>query len=355
MKKILMIFIVVGICGSGISYGTEYSFIYKGLRPMGMGGAFVAVSNDANALFYNPAGLADISAVRGVIFPLELEISDNAYDIFTDAKDVDFDDERETADFLREYIGERTHIAINFVPNISMPQFAFALIGTSNINLEVRDRQYPKIIIDIISDVGAGVGYAHPLFENSLLLGGSLKYIYRNSLIEEYTVLDITSGDLGDKIEDDLQDGNGILLDLGAIYKLDKVGLSDAQVGISVNNLIGNDLGDARDIEDHVDIGFAISRKVWVTDSTFAIDYFDLFSQVGEDNDMAKRIRLGAEFRFPKVLSIRVGLYQGYFTSGLTLDGKYVSLDLLTYSEEIGAYAGQRSDRRYTMRFAIGF
>jgi hypothetical protein len=355
MKKILLIFIVVGICGSGISYGDEYSFIYKGLRPMGMGGAFVAVSNDANALFYNPAGLADITEVRGVIFPLELEISDNAIDIYSDAKDVDFDDEKQTADFLREYIGERSHVSLNFVPNFSMPQFAFALIGTSNINLEVRDRQYPKIITDIISDVGAGVGYAHPLFENSLLLGGSLKYIYRNSLIKEYTVLDITSDDLGDKINDDLKDGNGVLLDLGAIYKLDRIGLSDAQVGVSANNLIGNDLGDARDVDEHLDIGFAITRKLWITDSTFAIDYFDLFSQVGNDNDMAKRIRLGAEFRFPKVLSIRVGLYQGYFTSGLTVDGRFVSLDLLTYAEEIGSYAGQRSDRRYAMRLAIGF
>jgi hypothetical protein len=70
---------------------------------------------------------------------------------------------------------------------------------------------------------------------------------------------------------------------------------------------------------------------------------------------MAKRIRLGTEFRFPEVLSVRVGLYQGYFTSGLTLDGRIVSLDLLTYAEEIGAYSGQRSDRRYAMRFAIGF
>ena len=322
---------------------------------MGMGGAFTAVSNDANALFYNPAGLADIREMRAVILPLELEVSDNAYDIFSDAKDVDFDDEKETADFLREYIGERSHFAFNLFPHISMPRFAFALIGTSNINLEVRDRQYPKIITDIISDVGIGAGYAHPLLENSLLVGGSLKYIYRNSLIEEYTVLDITSDDLEDKIEDDLKDDSGVLLDLGAIYKLDGMGLADAQIGISASNLIGNDMGDARDIEDHIDIGFAITRKLWVTDATFAIDYFDLFSQVDDDNDMAKRLRMGAEFRFPKILSIRAGLYQGYFTGGLTLDGKFVNLDLLTYAEEIGAYAGQRADRRYALRFAVGF
>ena len=34
-----------------------------------MGGAFVAVSDDANALFYNPAGLARIEKIRASLFP----------------------------------------------------------------------------------------------------------------------------------------------------------------------------------------------------------------------------------------------------------------------------------------------
>ena len=33
-----------------------------GARPLGMGGAFVAVSDDANAAIYNPAGLGYITA-----------------------------------------------------------------------------------------------------------------------------------------------------------------------------------------------------------------------------------------------------------------------------------------------------
>jgi hypothetical protein len=42
---------------------TERIFI-EGIRPMAMGGAFVAVANDENALFYNPAGLARINYWR---------------------------------------------------------------------------------------------------------------------------------------------------------------------------------------------------------------------------------------------------------------------------------------------------
>lgn len=355
MKKVIMVLMLAGICLSGVAYGGEYPFIYKGMRPMGMGGAFTAVSNDANALFYNPAGLADIQETRASILPLELEISDNAFDIYDDAKDVDFDDDQETGAYLRDNIGKRSHLGLNIFPNLSKPGFAFGLISASNINLEVKDRQYPKIAADIVSDVGAGVGYARPMLEKRLLLGSNFKYVYRNNLVEEYTVLDITGDDFEDTIEDDLRDGHGVLVDVGAIYKLDGDGLPGAQVGISLNNVISKNFGNAREFHDHVDIGFAITRPVWVTTATFAVDYYDLFSQVGKDNDLAKRLRLGAEFSFPRVLSVRGGIYQGYLTAGMTLDAKFVRLDLLTYAEEIGAYAGQRSDRRYAMRMTFGF
>ena len=354
MKKIWFVALFM-VLSSTLCSGAEYPYIYKGMRPMGMGGAFVAVSNDANALFYNPAGLADIHTIRASIFPLELELGENAYGIYRDAADVDFDNEIETAEFLRENIGERAHLALNLFPFYSMPRFAFGLIGTARMDLEVYDRQYPKVLTNVINDIGVGAGYAHPLFHDTLLVGASAKYINRQSLTEEYTVLDITSEDLDDLIDDDLVDGSGVLVDLGIIYKLDDLGMPGTKIGLSANNLIGGDLGDAKDVDDHIDIGFALEREFWITKTTLAFDYVDLFSQMGDDDDMAKRIRLGAEFRFPRILSLRVGLYQGYFTSGVTLDAKYARLDILTYAEEIGAYAGQRVDRRYSLRFILGF
>ena len=37
-----------------------------GIRPLGMGNAFVAVADDRNALHYNPAGLARIARNRAI-------------------------------------------------------------------------------------------------------------------------------------------------------------------------------------------------------------------------------------------------------------------------------------------------
>lgn len=353
MRKLLILalslFLVSSICNA-----YEYPYIYKGFRPMGMGGAFVAVSNDADALYYNPAGLADIEKTRASIFGLEIEAGKYTASLIKDALDTDFGSELESAEFLRDHMGERSHLGLAIVPNYSMPRFAFTVIGSGRMDMEVRDRQYPKLDVGAISDIGAGAGYAHPFLDNSLLVGASAKYIYRQSLIKEYTVADL-SDELADTIKDDLEKGSGILFDLGAIYKFGQFSFANPQVGISANNLIGSKLGSAADATQHVDIGMAASKDLGFTAATFAMDYVDIFNQFDQDDDITKRLRLGVESKFYEILFVRAGLYQGYLTAGLNLDAKAVRLDLMTYAEEVGAYSGQRVDRRYAGRFFFGF
>jgi hypothetical protein len=353
MKKIPFL-TVLFVFVSCLCLAAEYPSIYKGFRPMGMGGAFVAVSNDANALFYNPAGLADIDSIHASVFGLEIESSKNTTGLIKDALDTDFGNEAESAKFLRDHMGDSSHLGLAIAPNYSMPRFALTILGTGRMNLDVRDRQYPKLDVNVISDIGLGAGYAHPFLENSLLIGASAKYIHRQSLTQEYTVADL-SDKLSDRIKDDLKKGNGILVDLGVIYKLSKLEFANTRVGISANNLIGGGLGDAADATQHVDIGFAQDLDLKVTNATFAIDYVDIFKQFKQDSDIAKRLRLGVECKFLDIINVRAGLYQGYVTAGLNLEARIVRLDLLTYAEEIGAYAGQRVDRRYAGRFVFGF
>jgi hypothetical protein len=208
--------------------------------------------------------------------------------------------------------------------------------------------------VNAIGDYGAGAGYAHPFLDNTLLVGASAKLIHRESLTKEYTIADLNDK-LSDRIKDDLKKGNGLLVDLGVIYKLNKFEFANTRVGISANNLVGGGLGDAADATQHVDIGLAQDVDLKVTNATFAIDYVDIFDQFKQDKDLAKRLRLGAECKFLNTISVRAGLYQGYATAGLNLDARIVQLDLLTYAEEVGAYAGQKADRRYAGRLVFGF
>ena len=357
MKRHLFLLLIFFMMFSSTICARELPYIYKGIRPMGMGGAFVALSDDGNALFYNPAGLSDVtSAQSSSILTLELESNTKAYDMFQDAADIDFDNEAETGSFLRKYIGDTGHSALSVFPHHIRPNFAFGVIGTAKANLQPRDYQYPRLLIDVVEDAAVCVGYAQPVLDGSFLVGFSAKYLFRKSIYDEYTVSDITSDGFKDRVKDDFENGSGALLDIGVIYKIGSYQAADLpatiQIGMSANNLIGSNLGDAEDLDPHVDLGVStqIGEKL-----TVALDYVDLFGQMGDDDDSGKRIHLGLEYFMTDAIALRAGLNQGYPTFGFGFKTKKVQLDLLSYAEEIGAYAGQRDDRRYLLRMGFGF
>jgi hypothetical protein len=68
VKKILLCAVFLLATGwSGSAFAVQPQVTYRDSRVLGMGGAFVAVADDKNALFYNPAGFASIGLKRSSI------------------------------------------------------------------------------------------------------------------------------------------------------------------------------------------------------------------------------------------------------------------------------------------------
>jgi len=60
MLKLFKVIIFIYFIVLSVSAFGAFPDIGLGARPMGMGGAFVALADDANGLFWNPAGLSQI-------------------------------------------------------------------------------------------------------------------------------------------------------------------------------------------------------------------------------------------------------------------------------------------------------
>ena len=58
MSSVLILLLVATVSGEQYSNVASIFDLGMGARPLAMGGAFVGLANDGNALFYNPAGLA---------------------------------------------------------------------------------------------------------------------------------------------------------------------------------------------------------------------------------------------------------------------------------------------------------
>ena len=347
------------LCFQNVGLAKPYPRFFQGVRPMGMGGAFTAVADDENSLFYNPAGLSAISTLNvGILNPM-VDISENSIELVGDANDTDMDDTGEVADLLKQYAGENQHFRMSLFPHVG---FNVADIGVmigglaqANLDSEIRNPVWPEAHVDFAIDYGlvGGVGAKIPF--QDLRLGAALKIITRESLQEVYTATDIADDNFEDNFEDDLSTDTGIALDIGTIYTLPFIESIQTDIALAIQNLPTMEFGDDMDVKTQANAGIALKKSFLKFSLTGAIDYLDLTNNIGEDDDWTKRLHMGIEFKLPLVLSLRAGLNQGYGTLGATVDVWFIRFDFATYAEEVGAHSGQRSDRRYMGQFTIGW
>jgi hypothetical protein len=337
----------------------EYPSLYRGVRPLAMGGAFTAVADDENALFYNPAGLADISMLNLAVLNPLVEASDGSVDMYQDLQDTDFETVEEAEDFLRQHIGVQQHLraAVNPYIGFNIADYGVMIAGLGNgtIDAIANNSANPQLDVTVIGDYGLLGGVGGKLPFSGLRVGLAVKAINRQSLAEQYTAEDLVADDFEEMVEDDLHEGSGASADLGVIYALPFVPVVDMDVGLVVQNFPSMGMGDALDIDTQVNMGLAIKKKLAGFGLTGALDCMDLTRNIGEDDDWGKRLHVGAEVKFPLFLSLQAGLNQGYVTGGIGLDFKVVRLDLATYGEEIGDKAGDHVSRRYLAQITIGW
>ncbi|MDR2104544.1 MAG: hypothetical protein LBP51_02185 [Deferribacteraceae bacterium] len=354
----------------------EYPWTLRSVRALGMGNAFYAKSDDKYAPFYNPAGLSRITrSWRLDILPVTAEINKDFKELYEDAKNVDFDDNTEVADFLQEHIGDNAHMAFSFYPSYTRKNFTVGPFAASRANVLPRNPVLPEAGISAVADVGIAAGYAHTFFEESLALGLAARLQGRGSLNKSYTAADFVSGEAEDDLDNMTAEdysGTAFLFDIGAIYNFNSllnVNFSP-RVGFAVNN-IGVKTGFYGDVDitkrgssgnsplpAFATLSFGASPTVSFLRTDIILDIVDVTKNFEEDRDWGKRINIGAELNadLPVIrhLDFRVGFHQGYPTVGFGVNLYVVELNYAYYTEELGAYAGQNPDSRHILELTIG-
>ncbi len=353
MRRVLCWAVTGALLLAGAAGARELPRYYQGIRPLGMGGAFTAVADDENALFYNPAGLDRVERWRmGLVNPY-LEVGENGYAFYKDARGTDFDSTTEVTELLRDYIGEYLHGRAGVAPYFVMPNFGVAAVGQAVVNTEPHNVAYPEVDVDATVTLGGHVGVGWGFIEDALRVGATLKYVRQSHLRQTYDAEDIASDDFEDQIRDDLKDGSGFGFDLGAMYTAPV--LLEPTVAVVVQNVADLDMGDAGELAQQINLGMSFRHAFsWIT-VVGAADWVDVTNEIGLDSDPFKRLHFGLEGRLARILSGRVGLYQGYPTFGATVDFRLVRLDYATYAEEIGSSAGTDPDRRHAIQLTFGW
>jgi len=364
MKKTLLIILALS-CSSVFAIG-EYDYIYHGSRPMGMGGAFTAVSDDFNAFFYNPAGFNRIKPGEGKITAInpQMDINSAGMNVIGKLKNGI---PQNPIEALNPYLGQNVHIDLaSSIPNYAGHNFGIALLLPDVKNNTVLRRNVAvQAIENIVVDSGLMVGFSHGFLQDRLSIGADLKFLVRGAgattmdAVQLYTKKAISFKDIGGY-------GFGVDGDIGALYTFNKVWFFVPTVGLTINNIgatkfptrfdnsksVG-DLSDQFRLQRSLGIGskFELPNMWRFSKWIFAAD----IDNIGLNGSMFKKLHLGTEALLFNFFGLRGGVNQGYFTFGLTLNMPVVQVDFYTYGEELGDTAGSKGDRRLGVQVSFSW
>ena len=180
-----------------------------GARPQGLGGAFTAISDDANALFYNPAGLSYLK---------KSELTSNYGRLFMGLDD-------------------NSSIGSSFV-GYAHPTEKYGTPGISWYNLSLGS---------LYDETAIALSYAYP-FSKYMSAGVSLKNLSRSFGSDDYTKNAVDAngytrleidGKAGDPVFDNGKKSSTLTGDVGLLYSYSK----NISLGISAKNITKPDIG----------------------------------------------------------------------------------------------------------------
>jgi len=367
MKKIIFFLIIfclsVTIAHAGSLY--NYPYLHKGIRSLGMGGTFTAVGKDAEALFYNPAGLYDMGFQLALLNP-QAEVDQNFLDMGNDLMDaMDKDTDTERMDALTEIIsnnmGKPLHLRFTLFPHVAVKNVVVGAIGQGILDSRLHNPLSSEGAVEVSGgyEYGPVLGASIALPVTGLRFGVGAKYIINTWIDKGFTIRDIAT-DGFDPMDYKIENKD-YSFDAGFLYDIPILSSLKPKAGIALLDITDLDFqdenGKGRKIPMRGNVGISLNPTIpYISDLILALDYQDFMHNYEQDNSTWKRVHAGAELGLlGRHLLLRGGFNQGYATGGAELDLWVLKLAYTYYSEEMGAYAGQDKDTRHLAQLSIGW
>jgi len=384
---------------------------YFPVRPLGMGGAFTAISDDQNAIWTNPAGIGHTRKPRSrnkinllTIPNINVGSNNEARASFST---LDSSGKGETSDQAVTAIENAIDAAggstdkpiwgfFSAAPTLYLAtdynaSAAFSLFSNNRVKIAIEDPTSNLLRTEIVSDIGGVLGASYGTKLNAFTFGiqlrPTLRYAYDDSL-PAADVLDKTT--LKKQIEQGANTGTGIGLDMGLLWTIPDFWFPT--FGLAVFNLptgcVNNYLNPYTELRQTI-CGTTYSGKVNNPDSLFLVDptdirmgfsitpritnklalRFDLdvhhlyipsgttfYGLPGVDASKLVHAGLEAFLGNPLLLSpfsVRVGYGGGFTSAGLTLRLRFLLLEFATYGADISSTPTAREDRRLMLSASI--
>ncbi|MDH4222379.1 MAG: PorV/PorQ family protein [candidate division Zixibacteria bacterium] len=299
LRKIILVFLILFLF-INTSYGTKYAgeFLNLGVggRALGLGSAYVAISDDATAVYWNPAGISKLPSQELVFMHAET---------FGSLLNHDF----------LSWVMPLQNRLQNYAFGVSLMRLGGGDIKVTELpdpNSPISSSNRPYIKKE--------AGHADYLLtfsfakekSNKLSFGGNAKLIYRH-------IVDNSAFGLG--------------IDLGLLYTPTGYLSIGANLKDAVSTLLSYDNGSKETIAPSLRSGFALNKGyrdfnfLFVTEAEFNFEGRKYAAQYWQ-GDISLDMHYGWEAEYLERIAARIGFDRGDFSAGGGLNFKKFSLDL---------------------------
>ena len=317
-------------------------------RSAAMGGTSIAFVRGPDALFSNPAALSKVEGFSFNLVSVNAAISKNAIDLMSTLQNTGASF---TATDLDQLYGKKIFSDISVQGGAVVPYFGVGAYSYNTATQSFSNPSFPFYNVDLVSDYGYIIGGAFELSKN-LSFGVSGRHVKRWSGNKDILVTDLLGSGPQDIIEQELQDkGKGNALDVAMLATFDNSWNTSVAV-------VWRDLGNTRFSttsgngperqEDNLIFGLSSQKAFGLMTVTNAFEY----KYIRNDGDITKKLHFGSELAL-SIIDLRVGYGQGYLSYGAALDFSFLRAEVASYSNELGANAGQSQSDRYQASISL--
>ncbi len=347
-------------CFSRRAFAHELYQVHRDAREEGMGGAYISVVNDAESLWFNPAGIARDTGTYWTIATIRAGASDPSelQDLQNLQSQSSFNStlQKLYGKPMWADVGEKSPYA-DADSAFIMPGLAFSYFMDGDSSILIDNPVDPTLDLNYIEDKGFALGTGFS-FGNVLQFGVAGKYIMRTGVRQAFgadTIANILNGGSTSTIFNSLNNtGTGISLDAGANLILP--GQMHPVLSFVWKNIGNTDFkpdtgsaaappSDPAELEAGGALRFDLPGMTILL--AFEVDYMnDSTVQLGQ------KLHAGVELSLP-LIALRAGLDQGYFSYGCGFNLGIIRIDAASWGEEMGGAQGQMESQRYLVEVSL--
>ena len=343
----------------------ELRWTQFGVRPLGMGNAFVAVADDFNALFYNPAGLARLPTWHLETINPAVETSTQTISLVKDVFKLaagKAGDITSVINILKGNTGKLLGGSLSLTPHFVMPHFGLGIGTQSSFIMNVHRDINIEIALTIVRLV-APIAYAFDVIKDVLSVGASLKPVMTMGVAGDFDIGFLGAFSNPSELSNKFSAGYGVGADVGVLFTPIKtmsptIGLSVMDVGgttFTPMKLATGGVAPTTPEERSAAINAGFSFKPYNTDVNYLLLAADAH-MINQPIHYSHKFNLGTEFGFTSILKLQAGLKEGYWTAGMQFDVGLLKLRVASYGVDHGAVVGMQknaAERRIVMQLKL--